>query len=489
MLLGIDQGTTGTTALLMDLKGKVRARVTIAVPQHFPKPGWVEHDPKQVWLTVQRAVKRCLQTARINPKKIVSIGLTNQRETVSLFRGDQALHRFIVWQDRRTADFCSRELQKSEQTIVRIAGTPVDPYFSGSKIRWLLDHLKINKPERDLRFRTIESFLIHKMTGQDVTEVTNASRTSLLSLEGLHWSQELFDLYGIPLSLAPRVIRSQNSELRTKGLGFLPDGIPISGILGDQQAALFGQLGWRAGVGKITYGTGSFILLNTGETAVQSKNRLVTTVALQWGDGRALYALEGSVFVCGAWIQFLRDQWGLFKDSSESERLAKRVNSSEGVKVFPTLTGLGAPFWRPEMRGMILGLTRGTTKSHLAHASLEALAFQNRTLVDVMARDARLSKLEWRVDGGAVKNSLLLQIQADTLGASLYRPTNLEATASGAALLAGHQVQAIDLETIQKSWHLDREFKPSTKAALRQASYNNWFETLQNQISLSAPHN
>jgi len=473
MILGIDCGTTGTTAVLLNLKGKVLGRKTVSVRQYFPQAAWVEHSPPQIWKTVGEAVTGALRAAKISPKKIQCIGLTNQRETVSLFDGETPLHPFIVWQDRRTAAYCE-SLKKYEDKIIDIAGTPVDPYFSASKIRWLLKKLSIQSPSSRLRFRTVDSFVVFKMTGRDCIEATNASRVSLMDLKRIRWSEDLFDLYEIPRSLAPTIIPSQNLDLKTRGLSFLPDGIPISGILGDQQAALFGQSGWNPGAGKITFGTGSFILLNTGKTCVRSKNRLVSTLALQWRSGEARYALEGSAFICGAWIQWLRDELGLIKKSAEIAALARSAKTSDGVMVIPALSGLGAPFWKSHARGAILGLTRGSSKAQIARASLEALAFQNRALIDAMKKDAKISKEDWRVDGGAASNNLLMQIQADVLGKNIIRPKNLEATATGAAFLAAEASGLLSLKEIQQTWKPDRRFEPRSDVSTLENLYQAW---------------
>ncbi|MBN8553826.1 MAG: glycerol kinase GlpK [Deltaproteobacteria bacterium] len=476
MILAIDQGTTSSRAILLDAKGRLIASHSVAIVQHYPKPGWVEHDPKDIWSSVEKSIVGAIRKARISPKKILSIGISNQRETVSLFDGDKPLHRFIVWQDRRTSDECQK-LKKFEKIIQKKSGLPVDPYFSSTKIRWLIEKLKISPSQKSIRFRTIESFLISKMSRKDFTEATNASRTSLMNLQSLKWDPELLEIFGIPKSFCPEIISSQNTEIKTKGLHFLPDGIPISGILGDQQAALFGQMGWRAGEGKITFGTGSFILLNAGEKPIESKNSLVSTLAIQWKDRKKLYALEGSAFICGAWIQWLRDELKLIKNSAEIENLAEKVSSSEGVMVIPALSGMGAPFWKPEMRGEILGLTRGSSQSHLARASLEALAFQNRALIDAMKKDSPGLKLNWKVDGGAVKNNLLMQIQADILQSTIIRPKNLEATAFGAGMLSAHALDLIDLKTIEKSWKQERSFKPQrTSSADLVPLYARWLQ-------------
>jgi glycerol kinase len=459
MILAIDQGTTSSRALLLDAKGRIVASHSAAIPQHFPKPGWVEHDPKDIWQSVEKSIVGALRKSKVPAKKIRGIGITNQRETVSLFDGDRPLHRFIVWQDRRTADECEK-IKNHRSIILQKAGLPIDPYFSATKIKWLLNYLKVPATKKSIRFRTIESFLIQKMTGEDFTEATNASRTSLMNLKTLEWDEELLHIFGVPAHLCPTIIPSQPVGLKTKGLKSLPDGIPIAAILGDQQAALFGQNGWKSGVGKITFGTGSFILLNTGDEPVISTHSLVSTLALQWANGKKLYALEGSAFICGAWIQWLRDQLKMISKSSDIETLARKVRSSDGVMVVPALSGMGAPFWNPQLRGSISGLTRGSSNAHIARASLEALAFQNRALIDAMKKDSPQNlKMEWRVDGGAVRDNLLMQIQADVLRTSIIRPKNLEATAVGVGLLAAHNLELMTLEEIAQSWKLDRIFK------------------------------
>jgi glycerol kinase len=482
MILGIDQGTTGTTAIIMDLNGRVRARATTAVVQHYPQPGWVEHDPEQIWKSVQGAVTKAIKLAKIKPSRLQAVGLTNQRETVTLFSGTRPLHRFIVWQDRRTKELCDR-LQEHEDVLIKRAGLPVDPYFSATKIKWLIDKLKPSLNDKSLRFRTIDSFLLSRLCGADVIEATNASRTSLMNLSTCQWDPELFALFSLPRSIAPQIVSSQPEDLRTRGLKFLPDGIPVTGVLGDQQAALFGQMGWSAGLGKMTYGTGSFVLLHTGNQPVESRQRLVSTLALLPASGRPTYALEGSVFVCGAWIQWMRDQLGFFKKSHQSEALARKTKDPAGVFVVPALTGLGAPFWKSSMRGSILGLTRGSSRAHLARASLEALCFQNRALIDAMIADAQgtLKSVQdgWRVDGGASSNNLLMQIQSDTLKSALVRPKNIEATATGAALLAGLGYNLMTQEKVEGSWKKERIFSPTQDSVALQQRYQEWLHWIK----------
>ena len=479
MILGIDQGTTGSTAILLSEKGRLTARYTATVPQHFPQAGWVEHDPKEILSSVREAVLGVLHEANISPQQILCVGLTNQRETVSLFDGNKALHRFIVWQDRRTSADC-KKLSSQRNKIFRRTGTPIDPYFSSTKISWLMKKLKVSKKNKSIRFRTIDSFLLKTFTGEDVIEASNAHRTQLLNLMSAKWDSNLLSAFKIPMHMCPEVIPSEGMNLKTKGLSFLPDGIPIQAVLGDQQAALFGQAAWKAGEGKMTFGTGAFILLNTGEKPVFSKNSLVSTIALQWKNGKRSYALEGSAFICGAWVQWLREQLGMIESSEQIEDLAKTVHESYGVLVIPALSGMGAPFWKPLLRGAILGLTRGSNKSHLARASLEALSFQNRALIDAMKKDNPRLRTHWKVDGGAVKNNLLMQIQSNVLGSKIFRPKNLEATATGAALLAAYAHQILSLKDIEEIWKVDRIFEPSKKQKTHYDSlYKNWIKQLQ----------
>jgi len=480
VILGLDQGTTSTRAVLLNEKGRLLGSFSSSVPQHFPQPGWVEHDPEEIWQSVGTAVRGALTKLGRSAKEIQCIGLTNQRETVSLFENRKALHRFIVWQDRRTADDC-KKLIKYAAKIQKISGTPIDPYFSSTKIKWLLKKLGIRRPSSGLRFRTIDSFLFENLCGVDATEATNAHRTQLLDLEKLEWSSSLLDLFDIPKSLCPPIVSSDGISFKTRGCNFLPDGIPVTAALGDQQAALFGQLGWQKGSGKITFGTGSFILVHTGNRPLRSKQKLVSTLARVRKDGTAEYALEGSVFISGAWIQFLRDQLKLISSSDEIENLARECENSEGVMVFPGLSGFGAPFWKPEARGGILGLTRGSTRANLARASLEALAFQNYALIESIQKDSPgLRMKEWKVDGGAVKDNLLLQIQSDLLMVPIIRPQNLEATGTGAALLAAYSHGLLSLDDIRKQWQLDRQFEPQSKSSkLLRTQYKNWRKTLE----------
>lgn len=375
--------------------------------------------------------------------------------------------------DRPTA-ICEK-LSKSSKIVRQKAGLPIDPYFSATKISWIKKHLKLSAKNKNLRFRTIDSFLLRRLTKIDAIESTNASRTSLLNLASAKWDSSLFDIFDVPEAWAPRVVPSEGLEFKTSGVEFLPDGIPIRAALGDQQAALFGQIGWMPGHGKITFGTGSFVLLNTGTKPIISKNSLVSTIALEWKSRKRLYALEGSAFICGAWIQWLRDQLQMIGASDESECMAEQVSSSEGVFIVPALSGMGAPFWKPHLRGAVAGLTRGSNRNHIARASLEALAFQNKALIEAMKKDSsHLKKIVWKVDGGAVRNNLLMQIQADALKSKILRPKDLEATGIGAARLAAFSHGFISLKDIEKLWREDRSFTPGSRSKEYDALYGAW---------------
>ena len=431
LLLALDQGTTGTTALVLDHGLQVRGRATVGFPQYFPEPGWVEHEPEEIWASVQTAIKQAL--GALDPRLIAAIGITNQRETTFIWDADtgECLGRAIVWQDRRTTDACAA-LKVHEPRIRALTGLPLDPYFSATKLAWLKKHW----PERKLAFGTADSFVIHRLSGEHVTDPSNASRTMLFDLHRGAWSEELIALFGVKGIQMPRVVPSAGLCARTKGLGILPDGIPISGVAGDQQAALFGQGCFEAGQAKITYGTGSFVLVNSGKKPVASEHGLITTVAWDLGQG-PVYALEGGTFVAGALVQWLRDGLGIIATSDEVEALAAGVPDNGGVTVIPALAGLGAPHWRPGARGLIGGLTRGSTKAHIARAALEGIAHSQCDILEAMAAELGAPLKDLRVDGGASANNLLMQLQADLSGLTLRRPGMLEATALGAGMLAG----------------------------------------------------
>ncbi|MCA9675963.1 MAG: glycerol kinase GlpK [Kofleriaceae bacterium] len=471
-VIAIDQGTTGTTVLILDEELRLRGRGYREFPQIYPQPGWVEHDPEAIWASVTGALGQALAAAKLAPADIAAIGITNQRETSVLW--DRAtghpVHNAIVWQDRRTADACAAIKARGVEARVReLTGLPVDPYFSGTKIRWILDQdpaLAARAGRGELAFATIDGFLIHRLTGGQAhaVDVTNASRTLLCELRTMTWSDELCGLLGVPRELLPTVVPSSGTIGVTRGVPGLPDGVPICGVAGDQQAALFGQACFEPGDAKCTFGTGAFILMNTGTEPVPSHAGLVTTVAWKLGDGEVAYALEGSAFIAGAAVQWLRDGLGLIGSAAEIEALARSVPDAGGVVVVPAFTGLGAPHWRPEARGLISGLTRGTTRAHLARATLEGIALQNVDILRAMERDSGRSLRALKVDGGAAANDLLMQYQADVLGVAISRPEVVETTALGAAYLAGLAAGVwTDKDAIRKSWREERRFEPAAE--------------------------
>lgn len=444
LVLAIDQGTTGSTALVMNTSGKTLARSTVEFAQHFPAPGWVEHDAEEIWKSVAMSIQGALRGASVDASRIACIGITNQRETTLLW--DKAtgapIHRAIVWQDRRTADVCERLRGEGHLDVVkRTTGLVLDPYFSGTKVAWILDNVsgaRERAKRGELSFGTIDTFLIHRLSARSahVTDVTNASRTLLFDIGRLAWSDDMLAMLDVPRSVLPGVVPSAGRIAETRGLDFLPDGIPIAGVAGDQQAALFGQACFRPGDAKCTYGTGAFALTNIGTSPKASGHGLLTTVAWQVGD-QVTYAVEGSAFIAGAAVQWLRDGLELFRSAAEIEALALTVPSSEGVYFVPALSGLGAPYWDPHARGLLTGITRGTTKAHVARAVLEGIAFQVGDLVAAMQSDFGASVSRMRVDGGACANDLLMQFQADISEMTIERPRDLESTARGAAMLAG----------------------------------------------------
>lgn len=467
LVLAIDQGTTGSTALLLDPSLRVLATHNVEFPNHYPQPGHVEHDPEEIWASVGQAVEGAVQRAGVSVGQIAAIGITNQRET-SLFwdrKTGQALHRALVWQDRRTADRCQALKDAGKESFVkRRTGLVLDPYFSGTKIAWILDAVdgaRGRAQRGELAFGTIDSLLVWRLTGgvAHVTDASNASRTLLLDLHSLQWDEGLCGLLRVPMAVLPEVRSCSEVYGLTRDFPGLPDGIPVAGMAGDQQAALFGQACFGAGEAKCTYGTGAFLLMNTGERAIESHNGLLTTVAWRLG-GQTTYALEGSTFIAGAAVQWLRDGLGLIARASDVEALAARVADTDGVCFVPALTGLGAPHWRPDARGVITGLTRGTTAAHLARAALEGIAFQCFEVLEAMQKDTGRPLAALKVDGGASANDLLMQFQADLLGVSLVRPAMLETTALGAACLAGLGVGLFpDLAAVSAAWREERRFE------------------------------
>ncbi len=481
-VVSIDQGTTGTTVLVLDEALAVRGRAYREFPQIFPQPGWVEHDPEAIWRSVTESLGEALAAAKVGPRELAAIGITNQRETTVLW--DRAtlrpLANAVVWQDRRTADVCARLRADGHLERVRArTGLVLDPYFSGTKLGWLLDHvdgLRDKAGRGEARFGTIDSFLVARLTGgaAHVTDVSNASRTLLFDLGRLAWDDELCALFGVPRECLPSVRSSAEVYGVTRGVPGVPDGVPIAGMAGDQQAALFGQACFEPGEAKCTYGTGAFLLMNTGATPVPSRRGLLTTVGWKIGDEVA-YALEGSAFIAGAMVQWLRDGLGVIRSASEIEALAASVPDSGGVVAVPALAGLGAPHWRPEARGVIVGITRGTTKAHLARAVLEGIALQNHDLLRAMQDDAGRKLPSLKVDGGAAANDLLMQFQADVLGVEIVRPALVETTALGAALLAGIGAGLFrGTEDARRAWREERRFRPSMDAAAVAEHLQRW---------------
>ncbi|MEO1170827.1 MAG: glycerol kinase GlpK [Myxococcota bacterium] len=472
-VLAIDQGTTGSTVLVLAFEegrgARVLSRGYSEFPQHFPQPGWVEHDLEEIWASVESAAQNALDAAGVGAKDIRAVGITNQRETTGIWSVDgEPIHRAIVWQDRRTAPVTDRLKADGLEAELRAkTGLVADPYFSGTKVAWLLDAVdgaRARAAAGELRFGTVDSWLIWKLSGGDahVTDATNASRTLMFDIHRGEWDPELLRILGdIPASLLPQVMPSSGHFAVTRNAGFLPDGIPITGVAGDQHAATFGQACFQPGMAKCTYGTGAFALVNVGSDPVASENGLLTTIAWQLGD-ETTYALEGAVFVAGAIVQWLRDELRFFSSSAEIEALAQEVKSSEGVYLVPALTGLGAPHWRPDARGIINGLTRGTSRAHIARAALEGIAFQVHDLLDAMAKDLGSPLKVLRVDGGAAANDLLMQFQADLLGVECHRPSILDTTALGAGYLAALGVGIFsDLDEVRRAWEIEHAFQPA----------------------------
>ena len=487
-ILAIDQGTTGSTILVFDREGQIKGRAYAEFPQIFPQPGWVEHDATRIWDDVRKLMTVAIQDAGASAEQIAAIGITNQRETIVLWEKNSGkpVANAIVWQDRRTADYCSQLKEAGQETSVQEkTGLLLDPYFSGTKLRWLLKKdsaIQSLAAQGELLAGTIDSWLIWNLTGgtQHVTDYTNASRTLLYNIRDLEWDADMLSLFEIPRSVLPNVVSSSGILGVTDASLFDGVEIPISGIAGDQQAALFGQACFEVGQVKNTYGTGSFLLMQTGAAAPISKQRLLTTIAWRVGDEPVEYALEGSVFVSGSAVQWLRDGLGIIKTAAESQHLAESLEGNDGVFFVPALTGLGAPYWDPYARGTIVGLTRGTTKAHIARAALEAICYQTRDVVDAMSRDAGLALAELRADGGAVANPFLMQFQADTLGVPVRIPKVTETTALGAAYLAGLAVGFWESrEQIQSQWLQAAEFVPTMEASQRDQLYARWLAAVE----------
>ena len=486
-VLAIDQGTTGTTALVLDQRLAVKGKRNVEFRQIFPRPGWVEHDLADIWDSTLKAVSAALRGAGVKPSQLEAVGITNQRETTVLWdrRTGKPIYNAIVWQDRRTADACDALRGAGKEPWIREkTGLVLDAYFSATKVRWMLDNVKgaRERAERgELAFGTVDSALLWKLTGGAVhaTDVTNASRTLLMDLSRRQWDDELCQLFGVPRAVLPEIRPSAGVFGRVKGVRGLPDGLPVAGIAGDQQAALVGQACFAEGDAKCTYGTGAFLLMNAGSAPVTSKHGLLGTVAWQVG-GEVAYALEGSAFIAGAVVQWMRDGLGLFKKSSEVEALAKKVPDSGGVAFVPALAGLGAPHWRQDARGLLSGIDRGTTKAHIARAALEGIAFEIYELAQAMSQDIGKPMPMVRVDGGASTNDLLMQFQADLLQTPIERPRMVETTALGAAFLAGLGTGVWPgIKELSKAWQAGKQFRPRMKPQDRDEHLARWRKAIE----------
>lgn len=484
-ILALDQGTTGSRAFLFDRKGRMVASDYKEFRQYFPKPGWVEHDAGEIWGSCTSVIKGIFRKSGVSPRRVAAIGITNQRETTVMWdrRTSRPAARAIVWQCRRTSDIC-RKLSRHSPVFRKKTGLVMDPYFSGTKIKWCLDHitgLRRRAQKGEICFGTIDSWLIWKLTGgkAHATDMTNASRTLVFNIRALQWDKELLKILGIPPSLLPRVQNSGSVFGQTaNGTAGLPSGIPITAVLGDQQAALYGQGCYERGTVKNTYGTGCFIVLNTGKQLILSKKGLLTTVASDI-NGEPIYAMEGSIFIAGAVVQWLRDQLGVVKQSSDSEGLIKGLKDAGGVYFVPAFTGLGAPYWDAQARGLICGLTRGAHAGHITRAALESIAYQTKDVFDIMKTELKRhagggGPRSLRVDGGACRNDFLMQFQADLLGCDIVRPKVIESTVLGAAQLAGVTAGLWTKKDLSR-WHkAERVFKPRMSSRRRKALYDGW---------------
>lgn len=467
-IMSIDQGTTGSTVVLMNQSGRLVAKANVEYRQIYPQPGWVEHSPEEIWQSVESSALECLKKIGATPEEIITVGITNQRETVVAFRksNGEILHNAIVWQCRRTTKMCDLLRKKWSARIKTKTGLVLDPYFSATKMRWLIENVDAVKKalkENDLVFGTIDTFLMWKLSGHKIlaTDVSNASRTMLMNLKTAAWDEELLKLFKVNASCLPEIKASSGLFGVCSQQKFVAAGTAISGVAGDQQAALFGQTCFSEGESKCTFGTGSFILMNTGAKILKSKAGCLTTVAWKLGNGKIQYALEGGAFICGAAVAWLRDGLGLIEKSSDVEALAKQVSDANGVEFVPALTGLGAPHWNANARGEITGLTRGATKAHIARATLEAIALQNADILLAMQKDLKKKMKKLRVDGGAAANNLLMQLQADYLQTTVDRPVQIETTAIGAAYLAGLGIgHWKNTDEIKSIWKKDSEFSP-----------------------------
>ncbi|PIC57810.1 glycerol kinase [Sporosarcina sp. P12(2017)] len=490
-ILALDQGTTSSRAILFDKKGEIFHTAQQEFTQYFPKPGWVEHNADEIWSSVLSVIATVISEKNIAATQIEAIGITNQRETTVVWdkhTGNPVYHA-IVWQSRQTADICEELKAAGHNDVFRNkTGLLIDSYFSGTKVKWILDNVEGAREKADngdLLFGTIDTWIIWKLSGGEahVTDYSNASRTLMYNIHDLQWDEELLHILDVPKTMLPTVCQSSEIYTHTDTKHFFGHNAPIAGIAGDQQAALFGQACFESGMVKNTYGTGCFMLMNTGEKAVTSENGLLTTIA--WGiDGKVEYALEGSIFVAGSAIQWLRDGLRMFRKASESESYAKRVKSTDGVYVVPAFVGLGTPYWDSDVKGAVFGLTRGTTKEHFVRATIESLAYQTKDVLDAMEADSGISLKTLRVDGGVVDNNFLMQFQADLLNVPVERSTINETTALGAAYLAGLAVGFWkDRNEIAEYWRLDRPFEPNMEETVREDLYKGWQKAIHATIA------
>jgi glycerol kinase len=480
-ILALDQGTTSSRAIVFGHDGSIVSVAQKEFKQIFPQPGWVEHDPEEIWSTQLGVAAEAITKAGLSTENIHAIGITNQRETTVVWdrKTGKPVYNAIVWQDRRTADFCDELKQKNLHILIQQrTGLVVDAYFSASKVKWILDNVegaRVRAEKGELCFGTVDTWLLWKLTKGQVhaTDVSNASRTMLMNLQTLQWDGELEKIFSIPGNMLPQ-IRSSSEVFGTTQNILTATNIPIAGMAGDQQSALFGQLCTQPGMVKNTYGTGCFMLMNTGEKAVISKNNLLTTVAWKI-NGKTEYALEGSVFIAGAVVQWLRDGLGIIRSSTDIEKLAAKVTDSDGVYMVPAFTGLGAPYWNQHARGTIVGITRGTTAAHFAKAALDSIAYQTVDVLKAMEADSGIEIKELRVDGGATVNNLLMQFQSDLLNTAVVRPRTTETTALGAAYLAGLATGYWNsIDEIQEQWQVDRKFDSSMDEEKRETLMNGW---------------
>ncbi|MGD6941928.1 glycerol kinase GlpK [Cytobacillus gottheilii] len=481
-ILALDQGTTSSRAILFNKKGEIVGTAQQEFEQFFPKPGWVEHDANEIWTSILACIASVLRKADVEPGEVAGIGITNQRETTVIWDKNtgKPIHHAIVWQSRQTEGICQELRDKGYNELFNSkTGLLLDPYFSGTKVKWILDHVEGAREKAingELLFGTIDTWLVYKLSGGKVhvTDYSNASRTLMFNIYDLQWDDELLEILDIPKSMLPEVRQSSEVYAHTVDYHFFGYNVPIAGIAGDQQAALFGQACFEKGMAKNTYGTGCFMLMNTGSEGVKSEHGLLTTIA--WGvDGKVEYALEGSIFVAGSAIQWLRDGMRMIDSAKASEEYATKVESTEGVYMVPAFVGMGTPYWDSDARGAVFGLTRGTTKEHFIRATLESLAYQTRDVLDAMTADSGIDLKSLRVDGGAVQNDFLMQFQSDILGVPVDRPVVNETTALGAAFLAGLAVDFwSEKEEIAQQWRKDRTFTDNMAEEKRELLYNGW---------------